>query len=135
MKNLRKRFIKEDIRLDEVNTPPPPPGGTTHLSDQEEGDLDFFKARIMYLSSVLVIFFVLVLARLWYLQIQNGAYFDKLAYKNRVRSLEIIAPRGNIFDRNNREVVTNRPSFNVVWMRENKKIEQLIFQVSSLCAI
>ena len=128
MKNLRKRFIKEDIRLNEIVPPAPPHDGTTHLSDQDEGDLDYFKVRIMTLSSVLVIFFVLVIARLWFLQIQNGAYFDKLAYKNRVRSLEIIAPRGNIFDRSNREVVTNRPSFNVVWMRENKKIDNSFLQ-------
>ncbi|MDH3346656.1 MAG: penicillin-binding protein 2 [Desulfobulbaceae bacterium] len=129
MKNLRKRFIQEDIKLDEISPPTPSHGGTTHLSDQDEGDLDFFKVRIMYLSSVLIIFFVLVIARLWYLQIQNGEYFDSLAYNNRVRSQEILAPRGNIFDRNNQEVVTNRPSFNVVWMRKNKKIDNSFLEI------
>lgn len=124
MKNLRKRFIDEDIPLGEISPLPPQPGGPTHLSEQDDGEIDFFKVRIITLSTILIVFFVLIIARLWYLQIQNGDYFDKLAYKNRVRSLEIAAPRGNFFDRYNREMVTNRPSFNVVWVRNSKRLDE-----------
>ncbi|MDH4318873.1 MAG: penicillin-binding protein 2, partial [Desulfobulbaceae bacterium] len=124
MKNLRKRFIEEDIPLGEIPPIPPQPGGPTHLSDQDDGEIDFFKVRIITLSTILIVFFVLIIVRLWYLQIQNGDYFDKLAYKNRVRSLETAAPRGNFFDRYNREMVTNRPSFNVVWVRNSKRLDE-----------
>ncbi len=96
--------------------------GVTKITPRDENDLNGYRKKAMY-SCVLVIFmFAVIITRLWFLQIQHGDDFSVLADTNRVRSIEIAAPRGNIYDIKGRELVTNRPSFNVVWMRENNKI-------------
>ncbi len=41
------------------------------------------------------------------------------AYGNRVRIRQLAPPRGHILDRNNKEIVTNRPSFNVILIQED----------------
>lgn len=97
--------------------------GVTKLSPRDDNELDWFKKRALYSAFVLIFFFAVIISRLWYLQIQKGADYRELADSNRVRYLEVAAPRGNIVDRFGREVVTNRPSFNVVWVREDNKID------------
>ncbi|XOF34987.1 MAG: penicillin-binding protein 2 [Candidatus Electrothrix sp. YB6] len=107
-------------------------GGTriTHIND---GELDFYRRRAMYSSVLVVFFFAVLVARLWYLQIQEGEKYTRLARSNRVRYLEIAAPRGNILDRKAREIVTNRPSFNVVWVREGNRVDdELIRKIASI---
>lgn len=97
--------------------------GVTKLIQRDEGELDVYKKRALYSSFTLVFFFAVIITRLWFLQIHQGDHYNKLADSNRVRYLEIAAPRGNIIDRHGKEVVTNRPSFNVVWIREDNKID------------
>lgn len=97
--------------------------GVTRLSRRDESDLNGFKKKALYSFVVVIVFFAVIVTRLWFLQVDQGDYFNQLADSNRVRSIEIAAPRGNIYDRNGREIVTNRPSFNVSWVRENNKID------------
>jgi len=102
--------------------------GVTRLIHHDEGELDFFRKRALYASFVIIFFFAILVTRLWFLQIQQGEKYSRLADSNRVRYLEIIAPRGNILDRKGREVVTNRPSFNVVWVRENNSLDDALLK-------
>ncbi|MCW5202230.1 penicillin-binding protein 2 [Desulfobulbus sp. US4] len=126
MKNMRKQNRKRQPGQDisgwprDIGTP-----RITHIND---GELDFYRRRAMYSSVVLVFFFVILITRLWYLQIQQGEEYTKLAKNNRVRYLEIAAPRGNILDRKGREIVTNRPSFNVVWVRERNRVDDALIK-------
>ncbi len=54
----------------------------------------------------------------WRLQIgQHRAYLE-LAERNRVRNLPIIAPRGQILDREGRTLVDSHPAFSILLMRE-----------------
>ncbi|MCI5119994.1 MAG: penicillin-binding protein 2, partial [Candidatus Electrothrix sp. AUS4] len=134
MKNIRKQNRKREPDQDisgwarDTGTP-----RITHIND---GELDFYRRRAMYSSSVLVFFFIIIITRLWYLQIQQGDEYNKLAKNNRVRYLEIAAPRGNILDRKGREIVTNRPSFNVVWIRESNRVDDaLLKKISAILGI
>ena len=69
--------------------------------------------RTRFFISLLLLVFVLLCARLAYLQvIQYDTYWAR-AEKNRLRILPITAPRGEIYDRNNEQIVTNRPGFTV----------------------
>ena len=97
-------------------------GGVTRLPKRDESDLSGYKKKALYTFVIVICFFAIVVTRLWFLQVDQGDYYNQLADSNRVRSIEIAAPRGNIYDRKGREIVTNRPSFNVVWIRENNKI-------------
>ncbi|MCW5198229.1 penicillin-binding protein 2 [Desulfobulbus sp. F4] len=108
----------------------------TVISHINQSELDFYRRRVMQCSAVLFFFFAMLVARLWYLQIQHGDQYDQLAQNNRVRSVDIAAPRGNILDRKGREIVTNRPSFNVVWVRENNRInDALIKKVAGILGV
>ncbi|MCW5199569.1 penicillin-binding protein 2 [Desulfobulbus sp. F1] len=108
----------------------------TVISHINQGELDLYRRRAMYSSVVLIFFFATLAARLWYLQILQGDQYAKLAQNNRVRTVDIAAPRGNILDRKGREIVTNKPSFNVVWVREKNRIdEELIKKVAAILAV
>ncbi len=102
--------------------------GKTKITQRDDGELDFLRRRAMFSSAILIFFFAILITRLWYLQIQLGDDYKKLAENNRVRYLEIAAPRGNILDRKGREIVTNRPSFNVVWVREDNRLDDALIK-------
>lgn len=55
---------------------------------------------------------ILVLRLVW-LQLFQGAYYKKSAETNRTRKISVQAPRGDIYDRNGAVIVSNRPSFAV----------------------
>ncbi len=89
------------------------------IAGNDDAAIVLLKRRLMAAVAIILLFFGIIVARLWYLQISHGDEYRQRAYNNRVRSREIDAPRGNIIDRYGREIVTNRPSFNVVLIREN----------------
>ncbi len=89
------------------------------IQERDEDSLDMFKRRLVFVIAIVMFFTALIIARLWYLQINRGEEYKELAFNNRVRIRQIAAPRGHILDRNGKEIVTNRPSFNVVLIRED----------------
>lgn len=62
----------------------------------------------------LICIFLILLTRLFYVQIVQGKYYTQLAEDNRTRSVVIPAPRGIIFDRYKRPLVANTPVFEVL---------------------
>ncbi len=88
-------------------------------SERDQEAVDFLRKRLIGAAAVILVFFSVIIIRLWSLQIHHGEDFKNKAYTNRVRIQEVAAPRGHILDRYGREIVTNRPSFNVVMMRED----------------
>ncbi len=134
MKNLRKQNRKKHPTQDISGWSRDI--GSTRITHINDGELDFYRRRAMYSSVVLVFFFIVIITRLWYLQIQQGDEYSALAKNNRVRHLKIAAPRGNILDRRGREIVTNRPSFNMVWVREKNRVDDaLIKKIASILDI
>jgi penicillin-binding protein 2 len=120
MKSLRKLNRKRAEPLFDAERAKE--SGATRLPKRDESDLSGYKKKALYTFVIVIFFFSVIVTRLWFLQVEQGDYYNQLADSNRVRSIEIAAPRGNIYDRKGREIVTNRPSFNVVWIRENNKI-------------
>ncbi len=78
-------------------------------------------------GTIQVIAFVLLTilgARLYYLQIVKGEYYDEKAENQRIRLIPIPAPRGAIFDRNGKILVDSRPTYNITLSNEPiKKID------------
>jgi len=66
-----------------------------------------------------VIVFLLLLLRLWYLQVIKGDQYALLSERNRIRYMPLVAPRGPIYDRNGDLLVDNRPSFDVAVLRQD----------------
>ena len=69
--------------------------------------------RLHLFGGVIALLFVLLLARLWYLQILFGEHFRQAASANRSRVVRTIAPRGSVEDNRGRPLVTNRAQFTV----------------------
>ncbi len=67
--------------------------------------------RITPAGYVIAIGFLIVLVRLWQLQILQGNEFRKISESNRLRVIGIPAPRGIIYDRNGIPLVKNAPLF------------------------
>ncbi len=60
-------------------------------------------------------------AGLWRLQVLDVDNYRQLAEQNRIRKEPILAPRGKLFDRENRLVVDNYPSVTCFLVREQSK--------------
>jgi len=97
----------------------PPNQEFTRLKKIDADELNKLKKRTDLATLVIIFFIAVVIARLWFLQIHNGDIYREQADNNRVRMLDIIAPRGNILDKEGRPIVTNRPCFNIVWVKED----------------
>ena len=89
------------------------------IAERDEGALDLIKKRLLAAAVVVIFFLCIIVLRLWVLQISHGQEYEERAYGNRVRIRQLVPPRGHILDRYNREIVTNRPSFNVALIQED----------------
>ncbi|MCB9060039.1 MAG: penicillin-binding protein 2 [Halobacteriovoraceae bacterium] len=81
------------------------------------GDDDLVKShkfRADLIGNLILASFAIVLARLWYLQVYQGALFYRVSIDNRLRKEIVKAPRGMVFSRNNQLIVNNIPRFDVV---------------------
>lgn len=78
-----------------------------------------FEKRIKIAGFVVMAVFILLVTRVWFLQIINGEKYRNISENNRLRIIKTPAPRGIIFDRNNTPLVKNIPVFSVSVNPEN----------------
>ncbi|GJL77722.1 MAG: penicillin-binding protein 2 [Nitrospinaceae bacterium] len=71
------------------------------------------RGKIKIFVVLVIIAFLCLWMRIWYLQILKGAYFQAKSENNRVRLTALPAYRGTIKDRNEETLVSIRPSFNL----------------------
>ncbi|SMD10534.1 penicillin-binding protein 2 [Sporomusa malonica] len=69
--------------------------------------------RIKILAIIVVGIVSLLVLRLVWMQLFQGAQYKKIAEQNRIRQITAQAPRGTIYDKNGAIIVANRPSFAV----------------------
>lgn len=101
------------------------------IMEHDDASLDQCKKRIIPAALFIIFFGVVIASRLWFLQISHGEEYKQRAFNNRVRIRDIAAPRGHILDRNGIELVTNKPSFNVVLVREDSHdIDNVLKQIA-----
>ncbi len=67
-----------------------------------------FAVRVAVLSGVALALFSVIFFRLWYLQVLSGDRYLEEAQNNRVREIQVQAPRGEILDRHGDVLVDNR---------------------------
>lgn len=68
-------------------------------------------AKVIPVSIIIIVGFIIILLRLWQLQIVQGPEYRKTAESNRLRVIGIPAPRGIIYDRNGLPLVKDTPFF------------------------
>ena len=106
------------------------------ITEYDSSTLDLLRPRIMLAAGIIIVFAILIFCRLWFLQISNNEEFLDKSDNNRVRIREVAAPRGHLLDRNGVPLVTNRPSFNVLLIRENtNNNERLLKQLAAVLKV
>ncbi|MDD0852661.1 penicillin-binding protein 2 [Halobacteriovorax sp. GB3] len=72
------------------------------------------KTRADVIYNLILLCFLIIVARLWYLQIYQGDLLYKYSVQNRLRKEVVKAPRGLIYSRNNQNMVNNVLRFDAV---------------------
>ncbi|HEY4277720.1 MAG TPA: penicillin-binding protein 2 [Conexibacter sp.] len=70
--------------------------------------------RVAVLGGIAFVIFAVIFFRLWFLQVLSGDQYLTDASNNRVRTVVIQAPRGEMTDRNGNVLVTNRRAVEVL---------------------
>jgi penicillin-binding protein 2 len=95
---------------------PPKRGTEARELLSREGELPAIKLTIF--QYVIVAVMAVLIFGLWRLQVVNAQSWKALAEANRVRKVPILAPRGQLFDRDGRLLVDNYPSVSCFLVRE-----------------
>ncbi|HEY8424813.1 MAG TPA: penicillin-binding protein 2 [Limnochordales bacterium] len=93
--------------------------------------------RLVRLSAVMAVALVVLAARLWHVQIMEGARFVAMADRNHIRVVPVSAPRGRIYDRQGNELARNRLSFTLSVLPEavDGSVEDLLARLSAILDI
>ncbi len=71
------------------------------------------------LQGLILLLFIILCSRFWYLQILRGSDYASLAEANRTRTEEIFATRGMIFDRNGEKLAIDDITYDITIIRED----------------
>lgn len=83
-----------------------------YVSNPEEAKEYLPRFRIFYVTITLTV--IIIIMRLWYLQIIKGNELREFSEKNRIKQNKIVAPRGLMLDRDGKILVENLPGFEAV---------------------
>lgn len=76
-------------------------------------DLKEYQERYTYLYGIIIVIFLTLFIRLWFLQIIKGSEFKRFSEQNQIKEDKIPAPRGMLMDRNGEILVDSLPDFSV----------------------
>jgi penicillin-binding protein 2 len=96
--------------------------------------------RIGAVGAVMALGFLVLLGRLWQVQVARGEQYRRSLERQSIRRIRVPAPRGRIYDRRGRLLADNRPSYDVVlyieelrrpgpWSRTLAHIEETIAEI------
>ena len=81
---------------------------------------------------VIVLFFFILLVRMFYLQVLQGKEYRYLSEKNQFKLKKITSPRGQIFDSTGKLIVTNGVGYRLVYLRERNNEEEYVNAIVDL---
>ncbi len=99
-------------------------------------DTDWYRQRVSGALICVIAAFLILLVRLYYLQIVEGTEFIRQSQNNWFRVQGIPPERGLIFDRNGVLLVENRPCFNLsIIPRQAKNPKKVVYKLAELLHI
>ncbi len=99
------------------------------LGGRRHSECPIEEGRFVLGSIAIFIGLAVLLIRIWYLQIYMGDYYLQISENNRIRRIEIPAPRGMIFDRDSKIILGNRPFFDLVLIPQYVRNEDKTLRV------
>ncbi|MFK7825368.1 MAG: penicillin-binding protein 2 [Oligoflexales bacterium] len=101
------------------------------MSRSYKQESPLIESRFLWSNIFLIGIFALLTVRLWYIQIYKGETYRRISENNRIRRIEVPAPRGMIFDRYGSVVLGNRPFFDLVYIPQYVKETETTLQILS----
>src|SRR5205814_4107559 len=100
---------------------------------RQRDELELLRWRISFVGYVIAAVLLTLVFGFWNAQIIQSGYYQLRAEQNRIREIPLRAPRGRIYDREHRILADNRPSYNIILIRENSPhtIEQTAAMLAS----
>lgn len=118
---LTKKRIKSSLEIEDT---------IMTVTEKEEAQIEspIEKKGLVITWYAIVMVILLLLSRVFYLDVIRGQYFAEVSRDNRIRAIAIKAPRGNILDKYGHILARNMPSIDAIVipseLPENK--EQLV---------
>ena len=107
-----------------------------NYSSYPQEEASEIRNRAVWLAGFVLLVFSFLLVRAWYLQVFQGGYYRGMAENNRIRLVEIAAPRGYLYDQNGNLLVNNAPSFNLYLALEDiPNLEETLEKLSHLIGV
>jgi penicillin-binding protein 2 len=99
-------------------------------------DSEWFDQRLSVVLTIVVAAFVVLIARLLFLQVIEGPELRRLSEINSIRLKSVDAPRGLIYDSHNRLMADNRPSYDLsVIVKDAGPLEKTIAKLARYTGI
>lgn len=101
-------------------------------------ELEKLRQRLVRLTVIIIIAFMILIVRMSYLQIIKGNYYRKVSENNRIRLIPITASRGMIYDRNGKILAQDVPSFDISIIQlglSEKEILQTLIKLKKIVEI
>jgi penicillin-binding protein 2 len=90
-------------------------------------DSEWFDQRLSVTLTIVVAAFIVLIARLLFLQVIEGQELRRLSEINSIRLKSVDAPRGLIFDTHNRLMADNRPAYDLsIIVKDANPLEETI---------
>lgn len=95
-----------------------------------------FLRRVLFLASFQFICVMILLGRMYYLQIIEGPYYHLLAEGNRITTRPLLPARGQLYDRQGLPLAQNETSFRALLLADKKdKVEETLENLSTLISL
>lgn len=96
-----------------------------------------FNQRVKHLGIIIIILFLILFCRVFYLQIISGEKYEKLANGNRINIRKIQAPRGKLKTKGGKVLVSNRMAYTVAIIpgKAQKKLDSTLQKLGQILQI
>lgn len=96
-------------------------------------ETNLVNARLVALSLLMILLTLILLGRVWYLQIHKFQRFEVLSTDNRVRLVPVPPVRGQIYDRNGKVLAENLPIYTLEVTPDNvRHMDTLLDEVAKI---
>lgn len=103
---------------------------------RDDERIKIHRQRAETIITIVFLAFIVIIARLWFLQIYKGKILYRYSLENRLRKDPVQAPRGMIFSRNNQVLTHNVPRFDVAitpqYLKNHKEVLSKLAKIISM---
>lgn len=91
--------------------------------------------RLSIILILIALIFLVLVYKLLQMQVVQGKYYKELSEKHLVQAMPLKAPRGEIFDKYGRPLVSNKMGFSIFFHKINQTDEQLNSTILNLISV